>query len=101
MAFHDSVSWAGPAKVAKQYIYRSRYFKNVGIIDSITFGTKVTQNSVGDRLRNRCILALRDSVVLGMRLHLPKPIRRVAKKALRKFEFQLLYKKQRDKFEDL
>lgn len=93
VAFHDTITiyWSGPAKVAKQYIYRSRYFKNLGIIDGITFGTKVTQNSVGDRLRNRYMLALRDLMELGSRLPLLKPVRALAKKALAKIQFPTLF----------
>ncbi len=53
IAFHATVAWPGPKKVVKKYIYKSRYFKNVGFVDSITFAQKTIKNSLKDRFKNR------------------------------------------------
>ena len=60
MAFHDTVGWEGPKRTVKEFIYKSRHFKNAGFVGSITFAEKVIQNSIYDRFRNRYILLLKD-----------------------------------------
>jgi glycosyltransferase involved in cell wall biosynthesis/predicted O-methyltransferase YrrM len=67
IAFHDTVAWPGPRKVVKKQIYTSRYFKNVGFVDSITFAQKIIKNSLKDRLRNRSLLFLRNRYVLFLK----------------------------------
>jgi len=67
IAFHDTVSWSGPRKVVKKYIYKSRYFKNVGFADSITFAQKTIKNSLKDRFKNRYQLFLRNRYVLFLK----------------------------------
>jgi len=49
IAFHATVAWPGPKKVVKKYIYKSRYFKNIGLVDSITFTQKTIKNSLKER----------------------------------------------------
>ena len=61
IAFRDTVAWPGPRKVVKKYIYASRYVKNVGFVDSITFARKTIKNSLKDRLRNRFLFFLKNS----------------------------------------
>lgn len=75
MAFHDTIYWDGPKKVVNDSIYKSKFFKNVGFIDSITFATKVKHNSVYDRIRNRYILFLKHICELACRWRLPKLIK--------------------------
>ncbi len=67
IAFHDTVAWPGPRKVVKKYIYTSRYFKNVGFVDSITFAQKTRKNSLKDRLRNRSLFFLKNRYVLSLK----------------------------------
>lgn len=64
IAFHDTVSWPGPRRVVKKYIYKSRYFKNVGFVDSITFAQKTIKISLQDIFKNRYQLCLRNRYVL-------------------------------------
>jgi hypothetical protein len=45
MAFHDTTGWPGPRKVVKEFIYKSKYFKDIRMVDSITFAKKVRQNT--------------------------------------------------------
>ncbi|MBL7147262.1 MAG: class I SAM-dependent methyltransferase [Nanoarchaeota archaeon] len=82
MAFHDTNRWPGPKKVVEEFIYKSKNFRNVGFVDSITFAEKVKQNSVKDRLRNRYILLLKNIYTSTAKLNLPSPIRRIGKKLL-------------------
>ncbi|MBA7664370.1 hypothetical protein ES703_72431 [subsurface metagenome] len=55
IAFHDSGS-LGVRKVVKEFIYKSRNFKNIGFIGSIIYAKKTIKNSIRDRIRNRILL---------------------------------------------
>jgi predicted O-methyltransferase YrrM len=52
MAFHDTIDWLGPKKVVKECMYKSKNFRNVKFVDSITFGEKCETNSIKERLEN-------------------------------------------------
>lgn len=82
MAFHDTTWRAGPKKMTEELVYKSKYFRNVGFADTITFAEKVKHNSIKDRLRNRYILLLKDISEFAIKLHLPKPINMIGKKVL-------------------
>jgi len=60
MALHDTVGWSGPQKVAEESLYKSRNFRNVRFVDSITYAEKVSENSAIDRLGNRFSLFLKN-----------------------------------------
>ncbi len=83
MAFHDTIMWRGPKKVVDKFVYRSRHFKNVSFVDSITFAQKVTHNSLMDCLRNRTVLFKKNLYGIGLRL--PRSVRIMAKKFIRIF----------------
>ena len=72
MAFHDTISWKSPKKVVADYVYKSKHFKNVKFVDTITFAQKVEQNSLKDRLKNRYVLLLKNLYEFAGKLHLPK-----------------------------
>ncbi len=74
IAFHDTIVWAGPKKVVSDLVYKSKYFKNVGFVNSITFAQKVKQNSVKDRIRSYYVLLLKNLYEFTGKLHLPKPV---------------------------
>ena len=80
IAFHDTIGWPGPRKVVRERIYNSHNFANVGFIGSLTYARKVRQNSLVDRLRNRWVLFLKGMFYLGSGLHLPEPIKNLAKR---------------------
>lgn len=82
MAFHDTVGWSGPRKVVSDLVYKSKNFKNVGFVDSITFGQKVDYNTLKNRVRNRYMLLLKNIYELGSKLYLPTPIKIFGKKLL-------------------
>jgi len=92
IAFHDTFfhPMEGPRKVVIENIYKSRNFINIGLVGSITFAKKVSNNSLKDRLRNYCALLLRYIYELsfkfthGLKRYLPKSMKRLGRKILRK-----------------
>ena len=80
MAFHDTVGFEGPQKVVEEYVYKSKNFRIVSFVDSITFAEKVGKNSLTDRLRNRYVLFLKSAYEFAGSLHLPKQINELGKK---------------------
>ncbi len=85
MAFHDTTGNLGPKRVVKESVYKSNNFKNIGFVHSITYAEKVRQNSLRDKLRNIYILLLKHLFEFSFRFRLPKPIKRVGKRFLRRF----------------
>ena len=84
MAFHDTIdNQCGSTRVVRQFIYRSRSFREIGLVDSITYGSKVNGNSRFDRLRNRYLLLINYFCGIGLRLSLPAPVKRVGKQLMR------------------
>lgn len=83
MAFHDTIGWVGPKKVVEKYIYKSKNFRNVGFIGSITFAEKVKWNSILDRIENRWGLFLKSVIEFIGKFHLPKPLKIIGKLTLR------------------
>lgn len=90
MAFHDTIFWDGPRKVVRDLVYKSKFFKNVGFVDSITFAQKVKQNSLKDRIKNRYVLLLKNLYEFASnlyeftgKLHLPKPLKVIVKKIIK------------------
>ncbi len=64
IAFHDTFGWAGPRMLVKDSLYKSNNFKNVRFAKSITYGEKVVQNTLADRMKNRYFLLFNDIVAL-------------------------------------
>lgn len=64
IAFHDTLGWVGPRMLVKDLLYKSRNFKNVRFARSITFGEKVVQHTMADRMKNRYFLLFNDIVAL-------------------------------------
>ena len=58
MAFHDTIAWNGVRKVVNKYICKSRYYKVIGLLDSIIYAVKVEQNSFFNRINNRFFLII-------------------------------------------
>ncbi len=83
MAFHDTIGWQGPKQVVQDLVYRSTRFKNVRFADSLTYATKVSHNTLTDRLRNRYMLLLKNITEFATcKLRLPKWLKRIGKKAI-------------------
>jgi predicted O-methyltransferase YrrM len=58
MAFHDTTGWDGPRKVVTEHLFKSRRFRKVRFVRSITYGEKTERNSVWDCIRNRVHLGV-------------------------------------------
>jgi predicted O-methyltransferase YrrM len=79
LLMHDTIRWAGPRRVARESIYRSKNFRHVGFVHSITFGQKVIENAPADRWRNRYLLLLHTLYDRLSYVPVPPSIKRVAK----------------------
>jgi len=91
MAFHDTNGRPGSTTAVTDLVYKSRYFRNVRYIDSITYAEKVRKNSVLDRIRNRAVLLLKNLPlpnfgIAGKLNFIPVPIRTIGKWAVKKLE---------------
>ncbi|MCX7747178.1 MAG: class I SAM-dependent methyltransferase [Clostridia bacterium] len=90
MAFHDYYNF-GVTRFVKEYIIKSKHFKNIGLTESILYAQKVEKNSIYDRIRNRLILSakvgfmtniIKNETTKKLVLALPKPLRKLIKKVL-------------------
>ena len=52
MAFHDTLGYDGPRRVVNELVYKSRHFRNIRLVNNITYATKA-ENTSFDRIRNR------------------------------------------------
>ncbi len=82
MAFHDSDGRYGPTKVVKGSVYKSKHFIDIKRVDSITYAKKVAKNKFKDRLRNRCLLFIKNIRLLPHTL--PKYIKAKKRKLIGK-----------------
>ena len=90
VAFHDTTWTAGPRKVVRDGVYRSRRFKDARfVVGSMTVARKVERNGFADRVRNRYVLGVKTAFWLGssavkkQRRLLPKPVERLGRRFLR------------------
>jgi MMP 1-O-methyltransferase len=86
IAMHDSVLSPGPARVAKDLIYRSNRFNAARFIHSTTYALKSAQNSASERRLNRYRLLLRDMYALATKIPAPGGLRRAMGNALRRLQ---------------
>lgn len=82
IAFHDTIIRDGPKKVVKDAILKTKHFKNVRFVDTITIMQKVECNNLIDRIRNRYVLLLKTFYEIGYKLRLPEPMRKIGKKII-------------------
>jgi len=98
MAFHDTNGRPGSTRAVSELVYKSRHFRNVRYIDSITYAERVARNSLKDRIRNRLVLLLKnlplpDFGVAGKLNFIPVPIRTTGKLAVKRLE-RVLFRSQ-------
>ena len=86
MAFHDTTIWDGPRRVVKNFIYKSRYFKDIHFVDTITFATKVKKNSFKDQIKNRYMLIVSILYDKLTKFHPPVFIKRIGKLIFQKIQ---------------
>ena len=83
IALHNTMGIVGPEKVAKEFIFGSKRFKNIRFLDSITYAIKVRENTVLDRLLNRYNVFLRYIFkIVDEKLKLPEAAKISVKKFL-------------------
>ncbi len=80
IAFHDTVLWPGPQRVAEEYILRADRFLAVIFVDSITSARKVCNPPPFSILKKRYILFLRRIHLLGGKMPAPSLLKAVVKK---------------------
>jgi len=85
VAYHDA-TFGEVKDVVRKHILHSRNFKDVGVIDSIIFATKVSpmRQTVSHRLRNRYIALLVEVQDALRRLPVPSSLRPYGKAVARK-----------------
>ena len=86
VAVHDTTLWEGPKRVVEDRIYHGTQFKDVRFVfGSTTVGTKVRENTAGDRLRARYSLTLKRGFEVGYRARklVPDPVTRAGRRVLR------------------
>lgn len=79
LLMHDTIRWPGPRKVARESLYRSGHFRQVGFVHSISFGQKVAANTPGERIRNRYALVLHVKYDRLSYIRVPPACKRLAK----------------------
>lgn len=88
IAFHDTASgnrWEGPKRVVKELVYKSKKFRNIKFVNSITIVEKVEQTSFKDRFKNRYTFFLKDVYEYANKLSLPKPLKALGKMLIRQY----------------
>jgi len=75
IAFHDTVGWDGPRRLVNEEIFKGKNFKNARFSGSITYATKVSKTTNGDRIKNRGNLALKRIAEVTNSWKIPGPIR--------------------------
>ncbi|MBN2421624.1 class I SAM-dependent methyltransferase [Candidatus Woesearchaeota archaeon] len=90
VVFHDTIGHKGPKKLVEKALYKSRFFKNVQFVGSISFGQKVKKNSIIDKIRNRYVLLLKELYEqtgnLCVKLKVPKSIYLIGRKIVKIFQ---------------
>ncbi len=86
MAFHDTLGWQGPRRLVEESVYRSPSFRRVHLVGSITFGEKTNAATLGDRLRNRYVLALKQIFETGRAIRAPAAVRRLGRRLVERLQ---------------
>jgi predicted O-methyltransferase YrrM len=77
VAMHDTTWFEGPKLVADERLFKSHDFKDARFVfSSLSLGTKVAENSAGDRVKNRYALLVKRSVELARRAQRSKGVTR-------------------------
>ena len=86
MVFHDSTTRKGVWKIVSKELHKSKNFKNVNFLHSITYGTKTTKNDLLDKLKNRYNLYLKSIYINLIKIPVPKSLWNLGKKIIRKVQ---------------
>jgi MMP 1-O-methyltransferase len=81
MAFHDTTgAWEGPRRLVDERVLRSSVFRGVGLVGSITYGTKTVRAGMGDRARSRWVLTIKQTDQALKGLGLPAGVRALGRR---------------------
>jgi len=86
VAFHDTIGWPGPERVAEEELYRSLRFRRVRLCGSIVYGIKTERASVVARAHNRYALTIKRLVQIARRARVPRPLRAAAGAVVRRVQ---------------
>src|SRR5437870_13614339 len=84
IAFHDTIGWEGPERVAEEHLYRSSHFRGVRLCGSIAYGIKTAHATAAQQARNRYALGLKRAVQTARRLPMPRALRAAAATVVRR-----------------
>ncbi len=84
IAFHDTIGWEGPERVAEEHLYRSSRFRGVRLCGSIAYGIKTAHATAAQQARNRYALGLKRAVQTARRLPMPRALRAAAATVVRR-----------------
>lgn len=84
--FHDTIGYEGPRRVVNELVYLSDQFKNIKLIDEITWAVKSKNITAADRLKNSHMLIIKKLSEGAVHLRIPKAVRQWGKKILKKVQ---------------
>ena len=79
--------WPGPKRMLHELVFGSKNYKNVGIVDNITYAEKCAENSLADRIMSRLVETKGWFSLLALEIYrllsrAPKPIKKFVKRTL-------------------
>jgi len=86
MLFHDSTTRKGVWKVVSKNLHKSKNFKNVNFLHSTSYGTKTSQNTLIEKIKNRYNLYLKSIYINLIKIPVPKFLWNLGKKIIRKIK---------------
>lgn len=87
IAFRDSGS-QGVRKIIEEFIYKTRYFKNIEFVGSILYAEKTNKNSIIDRIRIGILLYFDKCAFVYRAIPFPKPSIQLRNELLKLFRFR-------------
>jgi predicted O-methyltransferase YrrM len=82
IAFHDTLGWPGPRRVARDKVFYSRRFRQVRFVNSLAYGVKCEENLRQDRVRSRLLWWYHECYEAAFRAANLKPVKFLLKKLL-------------------
>ncbi|MDW8289338.1 MAG: class I SAM-dependent methyltransferase [Armatimonadota bacterium] len=86
LLMHDTIRWDGPRRVARESVYLSPHFCEVGFVHSITFGRKGRQEASSLLWRRRYLLLLHVVYDALSAVQAPPALKRAAKALFRRLQ---------------
>jgi MMP 1-O-methyltransferase len=80
VALHDTVTWSGPRRIARDCVLRSKSFRHVGFVQELLHAQKTARNDTVDVVRNHYILSLNHINSFAGALNLPSTVKKVGRR---------------------